>query len=133
MVSGSSTRPRPCASKCVSGETAGEDEEARVRDHPVRRSNAPVADVPEADERLEGLDAAESAVCAEAVDELLHLEHGRQEAGQDGTGTEGGRGDREKAPRFGEIDHQTVDVALEEPLEGVRRAERPVGGLAVVP
>jgi len=38
-----------------------------------------------------------------------------------------------KRQRFGEIDHQTVDVALEEPLEGVGRAERPVGGLAVVP
>src|SRR5438034_1801803 len=113
-------------------ETACEDEEAGVRDHAMLRPHAPLADMPEADQRLERLDRPEGAVLAEAVDRLLHLERGRHEGGHHRAGAERRGGGIEKAPGLGQVDHQAIDLALLEAGEGVGGAEGPVGCGAVV-
>src|SRR6266481_9655922 len=101
---GSQSDPHP--SPLAGGrETACEDEEAGVRDHAMLRSHAPVAHMPEADQRLERLDRAEGAVLAEAVDRLLHLERGRYERGHHRPRTERRGGGVEEASVYRHGDH----------------------------
>src|SRR5438874_3585902 len=95
-------------------ETAREDEEPGVGHHPMLGADAPFADMPESDQRLERLDRAVEPVRAEAVDRLLHLESGRNERRHDRTRAEGDRGDVEEMPRLRQIDDEPVDVPLRE-------------------
>src|SRR5213593_4996642 len=80
-----------------------EDQKAGVCDHAVRGTDAAVADVPETGQRLERLDRPEASG-AQRVDQLLHLQRGWQEGGDDAAGPERPGHRVEQAPGLGEID-----------------------------
>src|SRR5438270_6508666 len=110
----------------VLGEPPREAQEAGVRHHPVRRPHAPAAHGPAALQDLDCLEHAESAELAQTIEEPLHLADVRAVGEHDAAAAERRLGRGGRLPWFRQVEENSVDIALFNPLVDIAELERQV-------
>src|SRR5947209_11204954 len=110
----------------VLGEPPREAQEAGVRHHTVRRPHAPAAHGPAALQDLDRLEHAETTQLAQTVEGALHRADGRAVGENDAAAAERGLGRGGCLPSFRQVEEDSVEIALFNPLVDIAELERQV-------